>query len=264
MIISESSPPPGPWDTGQGPQDPQQAPASEPAINVPRVVLAVVGVLCAIHVALWALGDSWQAWSLYMFSFIPSRVTGGEAVAYPHGAQVWSFLTYAFLHADAFHLGSNSVWLLVFSTPVARRLGAWRYLAFLAVTAVAGALAVMLAHWGKALIVVGASASVSGVLAGAIPVMFSPLFSMRLKTEQQYRALPVLRITQVIRMPGALGFAGLFLALTFFSGVTQMLSGTAFLEERSVAWEAHLAGFVVGFFCFYLLDRKWVPPEQDL
>jgi membrane associated rhomboid family serine protease len=57
----------------------------------------------------------------------------------------------------------------------------------------------------------------------------------------------------------ALAFAALFLVMTLFTGATQMATGTAFLEERSIAWEAHLAGFIVGLVLFYLLDRPKVP-----
>lgn len=248
--------------TATGPNPTKMQPKGENAINVPPVVLATVAVLAAIHVALWALGDSWQTWALYMFSFIPSRVSGGEPVAYPTGAEVWSFVTYAFLHADAFHLGSNAIWLLVFSTPLARRLGPSRYLLFLAAAAVAGAAAMLVADWGKAIIVIGASAAVSATLSGAVPIMFAERFSPRLRSDSAYRALHVPTMGELLRMPRALGFAGVFMALTFFSGTTQYLTGTAFLEERPVAWEAHIAGFIAGIFLFYLLDRKTVPPEK--
>ena len=40
------------------------------------------------------------------------------------GAEVWSFFTYALLHADWMHLGFNAIWLLAFASPVARRFGA--------------------------------------------------------------------------------------------------------------------------------------------
>jgi membrane associated rhomboid family serine protease len=228
---------------------------SPPALNVPSIVLAVVAILIAIHVSLWLLGEDWQVWSLYALSFIPARLGGGEQVAFPEGAQYWSFFTYALLHGDAMHLGSNSIWLLIFSTPLARRWGASRYVLLLVLSAIAGATAVLFAHWGKFLIVVGASASVSAVLAAAIPIICGPDYQFRGNEKLDHRLLSVLSFRELLGNSRALAFAALFLAMTLFTGATQMATGTAFLEERSVAWEAHLAGFLAGLLLFYLLDR---------
>jgi membrane associated rhomboid family serine protease len=225
-------------------------------------VLLVIAVLIAIHLALWLLGEDWQVWSLYALSFIPSRFGGPEQTAFPQGAQYWSFLTYALLHGDAIHLGSNSIWLLIFSTPLARRWPAWRYLLLLAASAVAGAAAVLFTQWGKFVLVVGASASVSAVLAAAIPVMFSPEYRFRGNEKLDHSRLTVLPFAQLLSNPRALGFAAVFLSMTLLTGATQMATGTAFLEERNIAWEAHLAGFIAGLVLFYLLDRPKLSPAS--
>jgi membrane associated rhomboid family serine protease len=228
------------------------------AFNVPWVVAAVIAVLVAVHVGLWLLGPEWQNWALYAFSFVPERLGGGRVIPRPAGSEVWSFFTYALLHADKVHLLSNSLWLLVFSTPVARRIGATKYLLLLLLTAVGGALATLALHWGEFVITVGASASVSGVLAAAIPIMFARGFGPQLKTKEAYAALPVLTMRELVTNPRAIVFTFVFMGLTLFSGAAQMLTGTAFLEERPIAWEAHLGGFVAGLLVFYLLDRQSV------
>jgi membrane associated rhomboid family serine protease len=225
-------------------------------LNVPWIVLLVVAVLVAIHLGLWALGEEWQTWALYALSFIPVRLGGGPVIPRPYGSEVWTFFSYALLHADKYHLLSNSLWLLVFSTPVARRLGVLRFLTLLAVTAAAGALATLVTHWGAFLITVGASACVSGTMAAAIPIMFARGFGPQLSSETDYAALPVLTFRQLLGSPRALVFTFVFLALQLFSGASQMLTGTAFLEERIIAWEAHLGGFIAGLIMFYLLDRQ--------
>jgi membrane associated rhomboid family serine protease len=240
-----------PFDTRIAPTPPTQ-----PVLNVPPVVLGVVGVLVAVHVLFWALGQSWQVWSLYALSFIPARLGGGQPIPYPQGAQLWSFFTYALLHADVFHLGSNCLWLLIFSTPVARRMGAWRYLLLLAGSAVAGAAAMLLSYWGAYLVVIGASASVSATLAAAIPIMFAPGFRMGASNRVDYENLRVLQPSQLMQSGKALVFAAVFLAMTLFTGASMALTGTAFLEERNIAWEAHLGGFIAGLILFYLLDKK--------
>jgi membrane associated rhomboid family serine protease len=56
-----------------------------------------------------------------------------------------------------------------------------------------------------------------------------------------------------------LAFTCMWLGLTLITATSQYITGTAFLEERPIAWEAHLAGFVAGFIAFYLLDSRKVP-----
>ncbi len=76
---------------------------------------------------------------LLTFAFIPSRydtsVVLGGVLPGGFGAQLWTFVTYALIHADWTHYGVNAVWLLPFGSAVARRFGALRFLLFFAATA---------------------------------------------------------------------------------------------------------------------------------
>jgi membrane associated rhomboid family serine protease len=228
----------------------------EPIVNVPTVVLAVVGTLIAIHALIWLMGDEGQVWMRYALSFNPVRLSRDVPFAAPQGAAVWSFLTYALAHQDVYHLGSNCIWLLIFSTPLSRRLGVGRYLIFLFFSAIAGAAAMLPLHWGTVIFVVGASACVSATLAAVIPIMFAPGFRMASGHTIDHQKLRVLRPRELLQNSGALAFAAVFLVMTLFTGATMAIAGTAFLEERSIAWEAHLGGFIAGLILFYLLDRK--------
>ncbi len=233
-----------------------KAALKQPAMfNVPNVVLLMIALLVVVHSGLWALGQDWQVWSLYALSFIPSRFGGPEMPAFPQGAQYWSFVTSALLHADVYHLASNCFWLLVFSTPLARRWGNLRYLVFCILAATAGSAAMLIAHWQQFIIVIGASGIVSAALAAAVPIMFADGFSYGRTNDAAYRRLGVLTPMQLFNNYRALVFTAIFLAMTLLSGASQNLSGTAFLEERSIAWQAHLGGFIAGFILFYLLDR---------
>ena len=113
--------------------------AREPLFRAPKVVLIVIAILVAVHVAIQLGGQNWQIWSLYAFSFIPARVSGAAPFPGIWGSQAWSFVTYGFLHADMMHLFFNSLWFLVFGSVVARRLGAFRFLVLTCVSTIAGA-----------------------------------------------------------------------------------------------------------------------------
>ena len=102
--------------------------AKEPFFRAPKVVLILIAILVAVHVAILLAGEDWRIWSLYAFSFIPARISGDAPFPAIWGSQVWSFVTYGFLHADMMHLFFNSLWLLVFGSVVARRLGDFRFL----------------------------------------------------------------------------------------------------------------------------------------
>jgi membrane associated rhomboid family serine protease len=240
---------------GAMPHDNLVKPERSPAPDT-QLMFNVLGL---VHAVFWLLGEGWQIWSQFAFAFIPARLGGGETIPFPQGAQVWSFVTYGLLHADIYHLGANSIWLLIFSTPLARRLGALRYLVLIMLSAAAGAAAMLVQHWGQFLVIVGASGAVSATLAAVIPIMFAPGFDMGSSHLVDYEKLRVLRPQELLQNPRALGFTAVFLAMTLFTAASMATTGTAFLEERSIAWEAHLGGFVAGFILFYLLDKKWVP-----
>lgn len=218
--------------------------------NAPGAVMALIAAMAAIHLALYLAGDDWLAIAFAGFAFIPAQVSGAMA-PWIAGAPVWSFLSHAFLHSGWTHLLFNCLWLLVFGTVVARRMGGWRLLAVFLISALGGALATLALHWGVVMYLIGASGGVSGLLAAAIPVMYGdkPGDAHFHEGVTRARALSPLELVTSRR---ALVFMAIWLALTLISGSSGLLIPG---QPQNIAWEAHLGGFVAGLFAFYLLDR---------
>ena len=88
-----------------------------PAVQLPIIVWAVVGLIIAIFAGLELAGPTAQSIAVYDFAFIPARF-GPAPFEQVVGAKWWSMLTYGFLHASWSHVLLNALWLAVFSKPV--------------------------------------------------------------------------------------------------------------------------------------------------
>lgn len=227
----------------------------EPLFRAPTVVPILIASLVCVHFVLLLAGDDWRIWSLYAFSFIPARISGGAPFPAIWGSQVWSFVTYGLLHADMMHLFFNSLWLLVFGSVVARRLGASKFLVLACVATIMGAAAMLLTHWGEMAIVIGASGAVSGLMAAAIPLMYGAGLRLGDTYRLDIATVRPLRPLEILMNRRAIIFTLIWIAVTLFSGTSGWI-GTSFMEEGRIAWEAHLGGFVAGLIAFYWLDQR--------
>ena len=235
--------------------------ATRPIFNLPRVVSILILVMVAIHlVRVYALTPQAQTIVLLTFAFLPVRYSGDPVAQYLPGgiwADLWSPLTYAFLHGDGWHLLFNMLWLAVFGSAVARRFGAPRFLTLSIAATLGGAAAHLFAYPGDDVPVVGASAAISGHMAAASRFMFEPggpLSRMRLPGAQAYQrpARPLLR---TLTAPSVATFLFVWFALNILIGLwSQPLIGA------SIAWQAHIGGFLIGLILFPILDP--IPPRQ--
>ena len=231
---------------------------SEPIFNVPGIVAVLIAALVLVHgVREWVLSADADNDLLWLFAFVPVRYQSsvlGEG-AFPGGvaADVWTFVTYALLHGSWTHLILNSVWLLAFGTPVARRFGTARFLAFFAVTAAGGALAHLAVHAGMRVPMIGASAAISGFMAAAIRFAFQrggPLRLIGNDPNDAYR-VPALPLIAVLRDGRVLIFLGVWFGLNLLVGLGSLgIDGS----DQAIAWQAHIGGFVAGLLAFALFD----------
>ncbi|HZD90326.1 MAG TPA: rhomboid family intramembrane serine protease [Pseudolabrys sp.] len=242
----------------------------EPAFNVPSVIIGLLAILAAIHFVRTALLTPGQnEMMLALMAFDPIRY---EASLLPGGvlpgglpAEIWTFFTYSLIHASWIHYSVNAIWLLPFGSAVARRFGPWRFMAFFVVTAVAGALAHLMAYAGQNAPVVGASAAISGTMAGAMRFAFQPggpLHFLRTGEDADYN-VPALPLTGVLRDPRVLLFLAVWFGINLVFGTTSLSMGTGLEPGQTIAWQAHIGGFVAGLLLFTWFDPAPQPAQGN-
>jgi len=230
-------------------------PPHEPIFTLPSALTAYVLLLAVIHLRV-LLPPDLENWTVDVFGFIPRRYDstlldidfpGGE------GAKVWTFVTYSLLHANLSHIVFNVLWLLPFGSALARRFGALRFFAFMAVTAAAGALAHLVTHEHAVAPMIGASASVSGTMAAAIRFAFvrGSFLSFNRGDAEAAAQVPALSLTRALRDGRVLGFLGIWFGINIIFGLGSIAIGA---DGASVAWQAHIGGFLAGLLLFSLFD----------
>jgi membrane associated rhomboid family serine protease len=234
--------------------DPPEGPR-EPILTLPGALTVYVALIAVIHLRVllpWEL----ENWTIDVFAFIPKRYDSTLLdINFPGGtgAKVWTFVTYSLLHANLAHIGFNVLWLLPFGSALARRFGALRFYVFMAVTAAAGALAHLLTHEHAIAPMIGASASVSGAMAAAIRFAFvqGSFLSFSRGDADAAAKVPALSLGQAFRNTRVLGFLAVWFGVNIIFGVGSIAIG---VDGGSVAWQAHIGGFLAGLMLFSLFD----------
>ena len=231
-------------------------PPRERIFNVPGAVLALTALLVVIHLIVeYVLTEQQGNELLSLFAFSPLRYAEVAPPWLPHwwGPKIWTFVSYAFFHADLNHLFFNLVWLLAFGPPITRRFGWRRFLIFCAAAAAAGAAAHLVVHLGEPAPMIGASAAISGLMAAAMRFVFQrggPLGLLGRGEEESYQ-VPAASLSTMLRDPRILAFLAVWFGVNILFGMGAVsMPGT----EGSVAWEAHIGGFLTGLLAFSLFD----------
>ncbi|MFT6510142.1 MAG: membrane associated rhomboid family serine protease [Parvibaculaceae bacterium] len=240
--------------------DPTQGVRKEPpAFNVPSVILGLLSAMWLVYALVSFEDMQTQINVMAQYGFMPARYTGTEGVVYgnfPGGllSDILGFVSYAFLHGSLTHILLNSVWLVVFGTPVARRIGVVRFLSFYLVCAALAAIFHMMLHVGSTGVVIGASGAVSGLMGGAARFIFltpGPLGALQGGTPNGQAPRAQATLFQSLSDRRTLIFVGLWVGLNFLFGVSGLSPNGATV---SIAWEAHLGGFLAGLLLFGFFD----------
>jgi membrane associated rhomboid family serine protease len=250
--------------------------------DAPRVVIALAILFVGIYAAFAWARPAIQDLVILDFGFVPGRLTVSfwparaidlliqanhdpaaleqaramrDLHALSGGPKLWTLLTYGFLHGSWTHVLLNTIWMIAFGPPVARRFGAVRFLIFMAVAAIMSALA----QWASTPMsfapLIGASGAVSGLMGAVTRFMFqpgAPLGPAGFMGRTHIETVPAASLRDVFTESRSHIFLGIWLVTNFVFGAFAQTFG---LSDMPVAWVAHLGGFVVGLLLFPLFDR---------
>jgi membrane associated rhomboid family serine protease len=193
-------------------------PAREPILRIPPATGWLIAINVLVHVVRSLLP---QAQSDLVENYLAVHTS---TLFQDFGLiDLVSLFTYQFLHGGWDHLGANMVFLLAMGPGVERPIGKVQYLIIYLSAGVAGALVeAAMANPDRDDILVGASASISGVF-GALIVIWR-LYRMGDK--------PL----------GLLRMAVLLIAMMAVTGIL----GIGAPEGQPIGWLAHIGGFLAG------------------
>jgi len=233
----------------------EQLPAKrEPIFNLPGILVATIAILVVIYaVQTLILPDDAIDWMMLTFGFIPARYVIPLS---EQGLQwLWSPVTYSLLHGSVEHILFNGLWLMAFGAPVIRRIGTGRYLAFWILSSIASAALHAALNWGDPTLLIGASGVISGLMGAACRFAFPAQPRPGVPTHLN----PRLSIAETFRSRTVIVFTLFWLFGNALIAVGVPLIGDG---SQAIAWDAHIGGFVFGFFLFPLFDRA-LPPSDE-
>jgi membrane associated rhomboid family serine protease len=233
-----------PADDDRDKEPGSERPGYEPLFTLPGVVVVLIAACVLVHlVRLYALDNDQDVNFILRTAFIPVRYLGP-----PDLYSFTSPVTYAFLHGSIAHLAVNMIWLAAFGSPLAHRLGPWRFVIFWIFTGLAAVLLHDLLHPTDTAPLVGASGAISGMMGAAAR------FGFRIDRTSEKPAFegPLLSVADTFRSRAVITFLAVWMIVNLVTGLIAITPGV----DDTIAWEAHIGGFLAGFLCIGLFDRR--------
>lgn len=206
--------------------------------NYPVVNNLLIGVNVLVFLIQISQGPDLERF-VFTYGLVPAKFTHPTLVAYfGLASNLFSLLSFMFLHGGFLHLLGNMWSLYIFGDNVEDRLGPLRYLVFYLAAGLISGLSHMMLNLNSQIPTIGASGAVAGVM-GAYFLLFP--------TSKILTLIPIIFIPWFVEIP-AFVFLGLWFALQFISATGSHGAVTG------IAWWAHVGGFIGGMILLKILS----------
>ena len=201
-----------------------------PTRNYPVVNTTIIIINIAVYFLQILRGPEGHKF-IYIYGLVPARYSLPQFAEYfTTGQQIFSLLSFMFLHGSFLHILGNMWSLYIFGDNVEDHLGPIRYALFYLLCGIASGLSHILLNLHSNVPTIGASGAIAGVM-GAYFILHprSKILTLVL----------ILFIPLFFNIP-AFVFLGLWFVLQFLSAAgSQGVGG-------GIAWWAHIGGFIFG------------------
>ena len=210
----------------------------QPAFNIPCVIRIVAIITILVHFLQLFSNPAQHNELIRYLAFIPARFSLSDVWQLEGFSLAVSPISYAFLHADGYHLILNIFFLLAFSTAAARRVSWPIFLILYAAGAIISAFFWMAFNGEATTPLVGSSGALSAAAGALVRMSISP----KLPFDQRYPIMPA---------KTAILFGLFWIGMNLFFTLTAL---SVSFGIGNVAWEAHIGGFLFGFAIGRLID----------
>ncbi len=205
-----------------------------PSKNYPVVNTTLIGVnICIFLIQMsssHSLGIGLDRF-IYTYGLVPARFSVPYISShFTLSQQLFSLISYMFLHGGFMHIAGNMWFLHIFGDNVEDRLGSFYYLVFYLLCGLTSGLFHLFLNYHSTVPTIGASGAIAGVM-GAYFILYPHSKILTL--------IPIIIIPWFVEIP-AVFFLGFWFVIQLFNAAfSNAMSG-------GIAWWAHVGGFVFG------------------
>ncbi|MEE8479875.1 MAG: rhomboid family intramembrane serine protease, partial [Desulfobacterales bacterium] len=201
-----------------------------PSENYPVINNTIIGINVIFYLVELGQGAGLERF-IYIYGLVPARYSVPHIASYfSGGQQLFSFISFMFLHGGFWHLLGNMWSLYIFGDNVEDRLGHFRYLLFYLICGLTSGFSHLIFNLQSNIPTIGASGAIAGVM-GAYFILYP---SSKILT-----LIPIFIIPLFIEIP-AFFFLGFWFLFQFLN------AAGSHGDISGIAWWAHIGGFIFG------------------
>ncbi len=202
---------------------------NQPSNSFPVVTYILIGINVLVFILQVQIGFNNEVF-FYSYGLVPAKYTVHEMTRhYSLANQLFSILSYMFLHGGFWHFIGNMWFLYIFGDNVEEYFGALRFLGFYLISGIISGFFHFLLNPVSMVPTIGASGAIAGVM-GAYFLLYP---KARILT-----VIPIIIFPWFVEIP-----AFIFLWVWF---LIQFINAAGTGAGSGIAWWAHIGGFIAG------------------